>query len=181
MSAFLPYFEQTGGYVVLHLQSLSKEEQTVILQANGVEHPEAFLAEAEKHAASEFLYNPQNLLMLAEAVKEGNWPRTRSELFHSATQFLLTEHSQEHTRLTSGIYSCDELEYPAGSICALCILSDVSGVSLLPNDIRPEYPSYRTISFFSHEIIRAALSRRVFLPEMSLRLLGTATGQLLSF
>jgi len=162
LSAFLPYFEQTGGYVVLHLQSLSKEEQTVILQANGVEHPEAFLAEAEKHAASEFLYNPQNLLMLAEAVKEGNWPRTRSELFHSATQFLLTEHSQEHTRLTSGIYTCDELEYPAGSICALCILSDVSGVSLLPNDIRPEYPSYRTISFFSHEIIRAALSRRVF-------------------
>lgn len=162
LSAFLPYFEQTGGYVVLHLQSLSKEEQTAILQANGVEHPEAFLAEAEKHAASEFLYNPQNLLMLAEAVKEGNWPRTRSELFHSATQFLLTEHSQEHTRLTSGIYTCDELEYPAGSICALRILSDVSGVSLLPNDIRPEYPSYRTISFFSHEIIRAALSRRVF-------------------
>jgi hypothetical protein len=162
LSAFLPYFEQTGGYVVLHLQSLSKEEQTAILQANGVEHPEAFLAEAEKHAASEFLYNPQNLLMLAEAVKEGNWPRTRSELFHSATQFLLTEHSREHTRLTSGIYTCDELEYPAGSICALRILSDVSGVSLLPNDIRPEYPSYRTISFFSHEIIRAALSRRVF-------------------
>ncbi|WP_329911268.1 hypothetical protein [Serratia quinivorans] len=162
LSAFLPYFEQTGGYVVLHLQSLSKEEQTAILQANGVEHPEAFLAEAEKHAASEFLYNPQNLLMLAEAVNEGNWPRTRSELFHSATQFLLTEHSREHTRLTSGIYTCDELEYPAGSICALRILSDVSGVSLLPNDIRPEYPSYRTISFFSHEIIRAALSRRVF-------------------
>lgn len=162
LSAFLPYFEQTGGYVVLHLQSLSKEEQTAILQANGLEHPEAFLAEAEKHAASEFLYNPQNLLMLAEAVKEGNWPRTRSELFHSATQFLLTEHSREHTRLTSGIYTCDELEYPAGSICALRILSDVSGVSLLPNDIRPEYPSYRTISFFSHEIIRAALSRRVF-------------------
>jgi len=162
LSAFLPYFELTGGYVVLHLQSLSKEEQTAILQANGVEHPEAFLAEAEKRDASEFLYNPQNLLMLAEAVKEGNWPRTRSELFHSATQFLLTEHSQEHTRLTSGIYTSDELEYPAGSICALRILSDVSGVSLLPNDIRPEYPSYRTISFFSHEIIRAALSRRVF-------------------
>ncbi|HBV4559044.1 TPA: hypothetical protein MDY63_003931 [Klebsiella aerogenes] len=162
LSAFLPYFEQTGGYVVLHLQSLSKEEQTAVLQANGVEHPETFLAEAEKHAASEFLYNPQNLLMLAEAVKEGNWPRTRSELFHSATQFLLTEHSREHTRLTSGSYTCDELEYPAGSICALRILSDVSGVSLLPNDIRPEYPSYRTISFFSHEIIRAALSRRVF-------------------
>ena len=162
LSAFLPYFEQTGGYVVLHLQPLSKEEQTAILQAHGVEHPEAFLAEAEKHAASEFLYNPQNLLMLAESVKEGNWPRTRSELFHSATHFLLTEHSQEHTRLTSGIYTSDELEYPAGSICALRILSDVSGVSLLPNDIRPEYPSYRTISFFSREIIRAALSRRVF-------------------
>ncbi|MCZ8779404.1 hypothetical protein OM280_09230 [Escherichia albertii] len=162
LSAFLPYFERTGGYVVLHLQQLSREEQTAILHAHGIEHPEKFLEEAEKRSAYEFLHNPQNLLMLAEAVKEGNWPRTRSELFHSATQFLLTEHSKEHTRKNSGIYTCDELEHPAGAICALCILSDVSGISLLPNDIRPEYPSYRTIPFFSHEIIRATLSRRVF-------------------
>ncbi|EJG9531797.1 hypothetical protein NBG37_004454, partial [Escherichia coli] len=162
LSAFLPYFERTGGYVVLHLQQLSREEQTAILHAHGIEHPEKFLEEAEKRSAYEFLHNPQNLLMLAEAVKEGNWPRTRSELFHSATQFLLTEHSKEHTRKNSGIYTCDELEHPAGAICALRILSDVSGISLLPNDIRPEYPGYRTIPFFSHEIIRATLSRRVF-------------------
>lgn len=162
LSAFLPYFERTGGYVVLHLQQLSREEQTEILHAHGIEHPEKFLEEAEKHSAYEFLHNPQNLLMLAEAVKEGNWPRTRSELFHSATQLLLTEHSKEHSRQDSGIYTSNELEHPAGSICALRILSDVSGISLLQNDIRPEYPSYRTIPFFSHEIIRATLSRRVF-------------------
>jgi hypothetical protein len=162
LSAFLPYFERTGGYVVLHLQQLSREEQIAILHAHGIEHPEKFLEEAEKHSAYEFLHNPQNLLMLAEAVKEGNWPQTRSELFHSATQLLLTEHSKEHSRQNSGIYTSDELEPPAGSICALRILSDVSGISLLPNDIRPEYPSYRTIPFFSHEIIRATLSRRVF-------------------
>ncbi|HCL5250580.1 TPA: hypothetical protein N2G30_000659 [Salmonella enterica] len=162
LTAFLPYFERTGGYVVLHLQQLSREEQTAILHAHGIEHPEKFLEEAEKHSAYEFLHNPQNLLMLAEAVKEGNWPQTRSELFHSATQLLLTEHSKEHTRQNSGIYTSDELEHPAGSICALRILSDVSGISLLPNDIRSEYPSYRTIPFFSHEIIRATLSRRVF-------------------
>ncbi|EFB2826088.1 NACHT domain-containing protein [Escherichia sp. 93.0816] len=162
LSAFLPYFERTGGYVVLHLQQLSREEQKAILHVHGIEHPEKFLEEAEKHSAYEFLHNPQNLLMLAEAVKEGNWPRTRSELFHSATQLLLTEHSREHTRQDSGIYTSDELEHPAGSICALRILSDVSGISLLPNDIRPEYPGYRTIPFFSHEIIRATLSRRIF-------------------
>ncbi|EAB9928802.1 hypothetical protein D7O28_22370, partial [Salmonella enterica subsp. enterica] len=146
----------------LHLQQLSREEQIAILHAHGIEHPEKFLEEAEKHSAYEFLHNPQNLLMLAEAVKEGNWPQTRSELFLSATQLLLTEHSKEHSRQNSGIYTSDELEPPAGSICALRILSDVSGISLLPNDIRPEYPSYRTIPFFSHEIIRATLSRRVF-------------------
>lgn len=162
LSAFLPYFERTGGYVVLHLQQLSREEQIAILHAHGIENPEKFLEEAEKHSAYEFLHNPQNLLMLAEAVKEGNWPQTRSELFHSATQLLLTEHSKEHSRQNSGIYTSDELEPPAGAICALRILSDVSGISLLPNDIRPEYPSYRTIPFFSHEIIRATLSRRVF-------------------
>ncbi|OUI67968.1 NACHT domain-containing protein, partial [Serratia marcescens] len=162
LSAFLPYFERTGGYVVLHLQQLSREEQTAILHAHGIEHPEKFLEEAEKHSAYEFLNNPQNLLMLAEAVKEGNWPQTKSELFHSATQLLLTEHSKEHTRQNSGIYTSDELEHPAGSICALRMLSDVSGISLLPNDIRSEYPSYRTIPFFSHKIIRATLSRRIF-------------------
>lgn len=162
LSAFLPYFEQNGGYVVLHLQQLSREEQTAILHVHGIEHPENFLVEAEKRSAYEFIHNPQNLLMLAEAVKEGNWPRTRSELFHSTTQLLLTEHSKEHSRQNAGIYASDELEHSAGSICALRILSDVSGISLLPNDIRPEYPSYRTIPFFSHEIIRATLSRRVF-------------------
>lgn len=162
LSAFLPYFERTGGYVVLHLQQLSREEQIAILHAHGIEHPEKFLEEAEKHSAYEFLHNPQNLLMLAEAVKKGNWPQTRSELFHSATQLLLTEHSKEHTRQNSGIFTSGELELPAGAICALRILSDVPGISLLPNDIRLEYPSYRTIPFFSHEIIRETLSRRVF-------------------
>lgn len=162
LSAFLPYFEQNGGYVVLHLQQLSREEQTAILHAHGIEHPENFLVEAEKRSAYEFLHNPQNLLMLAEAVKEGNWPRTRSELFRSTTQLLLTEHSKQHSRQNAGIYTSDELEHPAGCICALRILSDVSGISLLPNDIRPEYPSYRTIPFFSREIIRATLSRRIF-------------------
>ncbi|TBU68603.1 hypothetical protein EG355_12415 [Serratia marcescens] len=162
LSAFLPYFERTGGYVVLHLQQLSREEQTAILYTHGIEHPEKFLEEAKKRSAYEFLHNPQNLLMLAEAVREGSWPRTRSELFHSTIQLLLTEHSREHTRKNSGIYTSDELTEPAGAICALRILSDVFGISLLSNDIRPEYPSYRTIPFFSHEIIRAALSRRVF-------------------
>ncbi|VEI41149.1 Uncharacterised protein [Citrobacter youngae] len=144
------------------MQQLSREEQTAILHAHGIEHPEKFLEEAEKHSAYEFLHNPQNLLMLAEVVKEGNWPRTRSELFHSTTQLLLTEHSKEHSRQNAGIYASDELEHSAGSICALRILSDVSGISLLPNDIRSEYPSYRTIPFFSREIVRATLSRRVF-------------------
>ncbi|WP_419686438.1 NACHT domain-containing protein [Serratia marcescens] len=163
LSAFLPYFERTGGYVVLHLQQLSREEQTAILHANSIEQPEKFLEEAEKHSAYEFLHNPQNLLMLAESVRDGNWPQTRFELFNSATQFLLTEHSREHTRKNLGVYASNELEGPAGAICALRMLSDISGISLLPNDIRPEYPSYRTIPFFSNEVIRGALSRRVFI------------------
>ena len=38
-------------YICSHSQ---KEEQTAILQANGVEHPEAFLAEAENMMPANF-------------------------------------------------------------------------------------------------------------------------------
>jgi hypothetical protein len=162
LSAFLPYFEQNGGYVVLHLQQLSKDEQIAILQDHGIAAPENFIQEAENHSVTEFLYNPQNLIMLAKTVKTGDWPKTRSELFQFATDSLLTEENSEHANCSHSRYSNTELEPVAGVICALRLLSDVGGISLKNNDNRPDYPSYRTIPFYDREMIRATLSRRIF-------------------
>ena len=162
LSAFLPYFEQNGGYVVLHLEQLSKEEQITILQAQGIEEPETFIYEAESHSVTEFLHNPHNLIMLAKTVKVGDWPKTRTELFQFATDSLLTEENNEHANYSFGIYNNAELEPIAGAICALRLLSDVGGISLKNNDNNPDYPSYRTIPFYDRKIIRAALSRRIF-------------------
>jgi hypothetical protein len=162
LSAFLPYFEQNGGYVVLHLQQLSKDEQIAILQNHGIAAPENFILEAENHSVTEFLYNPQNLIMLAKTVKTGDWPKTRTELFQFATDSLLIEENSEHANCSHSRYSNTELEPVAGAICALRLLSDVGGISLKNNDNRPDYPSYRTIPFYDREMIRATLSRRVF-------------------
>ncbi|VXC73955.1 hypothetical protein YERSI8AC_170040 [Enterobacterales bacterium 8AC] len=140
LSAFLPYFEQNGGFVVLHLQQLSKEEQIVILQNQGISDPNSFILEAEKHSVTEFLNNPLNLIMLAQTVKTGDWPKTRTELFQSATYSLLIEQNKEHTHRISGRYNSEELETVTGAICALRLLSDADGISLKSNDNRLGYP-----------------------------------------
>lgn len=86
LAALQPYFEQHGETPVLLLQSLSREEQRAVLAAQGASEAdaEAFLTEATERGLSDFLENPQNLLMLWKAVKAGNeWPATRKDLFGS--------------------------------------------------------------------------------------------------
>jgi hypothetical protein len=108
------------------------------------------------------LLNPQNLLMLADVVQKGNWPKTRRELYHAATELLLQEHSPTRSRFGEGTYTADELRDAAGVICAARLIADVEGISLRDSDGRSDFPSYRTIGFPDIERIRAALGRRAF-------------------
>ena len=75
-----PYFDQQGGAVVLHLESLSQDEQLAVLaeqKCRAELRRYVSSCEAAERGLGDFLENPQNLIMLWRAVQTGSWPRTR--------------------------------------------------------------------------------------------------------
>jgi hypothetical protein len=162
LAAFHPYFAQSGGYVVLKLEPLTEAEQRDILKKTGVADPQQSIEEAERRGLSEFLINPQNLIMLAEVVQKKAWPTTRWELLEETTILLLKEHNLAHVRSGGGQYAVKEVRPPASAACALRLISDVEGISLAEAETDPLYPSYRTIPFAKPELTLASLGRRAF-------------------
>jgi len=162
LASFRPYFSQAGGVTVLSLQALSEFEQVDLLLKRGVLDPPQFIKEANRRGLSDLLLNPQNLIMLSDAVLDGSWPTTRRELLEVATNILLKEHNEERVRRGGGRYGVEEVRGPASSACALRLISDVDGISLSEADNDPRVPSYRTIPFYAPELMLAALGRRAF-------------------
>ena len=162
LAAFHPYFAQSGGHVVLALEPLTEAEQRDILKKTGVTDPQQFIKEAERRGLSEFLINPQNLIMLAEVVLKKAWPATRKDLLENTTVLLLKEHNLAHVRSGGGQYAVNEVRAPASAACALRLISDVEGISLAETEIDPLYPTYRTIPFAKPELTLASLGRRAF-------------------
>jgi hypothetical protein len=165
LAAFRTYFTGRGGVSVLALQALSPLEQQGVLLAQGATEAQAtaFLDEAEQRGLSEFTLNPQNLIMLWNAVKaDGVWPTTRRELFELSSRLLLSEVNPDRMRVGTGVYSPNELRDAAGALCAVRLISDVEGVSLQEHSEAPDFPSYRSLSFVKPELAQAVLMRRAF-------------------
>lgn len=165
LAALRPYFETNGGApVVLLLERLSCEEQRAVLIDQGMREDEAssFIAEAESRSLSDFLENPQNLIMLSKVVGNGQWPVTRRQLFEMATQLFLQEFNSEHARSGGGIYSVDELRLIAGAVLTARLISDIEAISLSDQEGSAEIPSYRSFNMVDPVKLQAALGRRVF-------------------
>lgn len=161
LAGFRDFFAENGECVVLALQPLSQAEQIDVLTAQGVNDPDAFLAEAQNKQLDDLLGNPQNLKMLAEVVGKRDWPNSRAELFRQAVDILLTEHNSAHTSRSSGKYSPSELLDVAGEICAARLISDIQAISLTDSN-SDDLPSYRNFSTVDKDKVLAALGRRVF-------------------
>jgi hypothetical protein len=162
LAAFRPYFDRHGDAVIVALEPLLRAEMAAILTNQGVQDPASFLKEAYDRELDDFLLNPQNLIMLAEVVERGSWPKTRGELYRAATGLLLQEHSPTRSRFGEAVYTADELRDAAGAACATRLIADVEGISLRESDDRSDFPSYRTIGFPDVGKVRAALGRRAF-------------------
>jgi energy-coupling factor transporter ATP-binding protein EcfA2 len=162
LEALRPYFTQAGGFVVLSLQALTDVEQHALLLRQGILDPSKFIRDAENRDLADLLVNPQNLIMLAEAVLKDKWPTTRRDLFERTTRILLHEHNLVRSRTGEGRFAVAEVRPPAGASCALRLISDVDGISLLESASNPHLPSYRTIPFAKPKMTLAALGRRVF-------------------
>jgi predicted NACHT family NTPase len=165
LAALGPFFEEQGEVCVLHLESLSRPEQIAVLAVKkgiSAEAAEAFVSEANDRGLGDFLENPQNLIMLWDAVQTGSWPTTRKELFELSTKLMLQEFDGEHARFGSGTYTVEELRPVAGAICAARLISDVDAISLTNQEGTVDIPGYRSLRSFPPEKVEAALGRRVF-------------------
>jgi predicted NACHT family NTPase len=164
LAAMASFFDQLGDTCVLHLEGLSRDEQISVLvdQGAGTDEAERFLKDAMERGLEDFLYNPQNLIMLRRAVQTGAWPSTRKELFELSTQLMLRESNSERARSGSGALSSAELRPVAGAICAARLISDVDAINLSDQEGTSDIPSYRSMVLFAPEAVQAALGRRVF-------------------
>jgi predicted NACHT family NTPase len=137
-AAFNIYFQEHGGITELQLRALSPAERLSVLTAersDGVAATAAeainFLDQAARRGLEEFTLNPQNLLMLWDAVRSRSvWPKTRKELFELSTSLLLSEHNRTKQRSGVGVFTPEELRDAAGAVCAMRLVSDVDGISL---------------------------------------------------
>jgi hypothetical protein len=81
-----------SAIVVAQLLPLNYWEAAEILRALGEDNPEAFLDKAESLGADAFTHNPLSLRLLRAAVEaNGDWPKTRFDLFESAVWRLAHE------------------------------------------------------------------------------------------
>ncbi|MGD0186242.1 MAG: hypothetical protein ABSC25_13460 [Roseiarcus sp.] len=164
LSALDVYFKVHGGVAVVALEALSGDEQLAVLLTKGISEAEAtsILEEAERRGLREFTLNPQNLIMLAQAVMDGQWPSTRTELFELSSKLLLSEENKVRMRTGAGVFSADELRETAGALCAVRLVGDVAGIGLQEGDGGPDFPSYRSLTFLAPDKALAALQRRAF-------------------
>jgi len=165
LAALRPFFEANGGEpIVLLLERLSPDEQRMVLAEQGLSNDDVsnFVGEAQSRGLSEFLENPQNLLLLLKVVVSGQWPKTRRDLFEMATTVLLQESNAEHSRAGGGALSVAELRSAAGGILAARLISDVEAISLSDREGTAAIPSYRSFDIVERERLQAALGRRVF-------------------
>ena len=137
--------------VVLALEALTLGERRAVPTESGMSQTEAdaLLLGAQERALTDFLDNPQNLLLLRCAVQSGAWPTTRRDLFEMATRLMLKEENSERARTGSGVYTGEEL-------------SDIEAISLADQEGTETIPSYRTLPFFEPSKTIAVLGRRVF-------------------
>ena len=148
-AAFDTYFQEHGGVTELQLRALSPAERQTVLMAerntgDAATAAEAinFLKEAERRGLEEFTLNPQNLLMLWDAVRSRSiWPKTRKELFELSTSLLLSEHNRTRQRSGVGIFTQEELRDAAGALCAMRLVDDVEGISLQESGDGGDFPA----------------------------------------
>jgi len=155
---FKPYFEANGGYCVVVLESLAEEEIDRILTGKNIDNPSEFREQAYNKGVSSLLTNPQTLIMLADSVKNGQWPKTKKELYENATELLLTEHNDKHKRKALAGFTSSQLKDAAGAACAVLLIADVEGVSLLKSSNN----SYAEIPYPDSEAVLAALTKQAF-------------------
>ena len=158
-----------GSLTVLRLDPLSEDDIERILSGrSGIDDVRSFVAMAREKGVAGFLDNPQCLGMLADVVtSDGGWPGSRRELFERACQRMAREHNDEHIAAAEGSSPSasipeDDLLDAAGCLCAIFLISGVSGCAIAPRQEDPAYPGLSRCAGEHRERARQAVSTKLF-------------------
>ena len=125
----------TEGFRVLMLDPLSHDDVLQIVSSRR-EDAEGFIADAFNRGLETFLWNPQLLKVLLDAVEASGWPDSPRGAFEIACQELVRERNPEHrdARRGSDQPPQDAVLGAAGRLSALLLLTDKGGWSATDSD-----------------------------------------------
>ena len=153
-----------GRVTVLRLDALDREKIKTILERNhGVEDSDAFIANAKERGVEGLLKNPQTLELLAEAVSQGEWPKSSRETFERACRMLARETNKEHRLANPRSSDTERLVEAAGRLCAVQVLTGIAGVTLTDRATPDgDYPALEEIAGEAGGHARSVLGTRLF-------------------
>ena len=159
----------TEGLRVLMLHPLSRDDVRQIVSSRR-EDAEGFIADAFDHGLETFLWNPQLLKVLLDAVESSGWPDSPRAAFERACRELARERNPEHRDAHQGSMQPpqDALLRAAGRLSALLLLTDKGGWSATDTD-HPDILSLRAVdaeddheATGGREALLAAVDSRLF-------------------
>lgn len=157
-----------GRLVALQLCPLSQDDVRQILHDNhGVDDPQAFIEQAERHGIGPLLENPQTLELLAKAIRDDDWPESRSEVYRLACERLAHEENREHRNLQKQhrrTASDQQRLQAAGQLFAVLLLSGTSGIASDPDAASAEFPTLEQLAPTEPQAAEQALHSKLFMP-----------------
>ena len=160
-----------------HLAAVSRDSQVTVLRLDaltdsdvvrilndcpGIDDAQEFVKSARERGIEALLKNPMSLTLLAKAVAQGKgWPNGRLETFEQACSIIVREHNEEH-EIAGQPYPPDPLLNAAGRLCAVQLLAGTAGYALRNREADDDYPTLDACTGPSHEVLRWALSTKLF-------------------
>jgi len=149
---------------VLRLDPLPDSEIPEVLQRNhGVDDPDDFIEKARKRGVDTLLKNPLSLELLAKAVPDNEWPKSRIETFEMACKSLADEFNEEHQHAT--ITDCSNTKErlnTAGQLCAVLLLAGAPGFRLNIGRQDNDYINLNELTGFNRTLQLESLKTRLF-------------------
>ncbi len=152
-----------GELLVLRLDPLSEQGVLDILDRNlGHEDPQGFVNAARERGVDGLLRNPLNLQMLAAAVADNPWPRSRTETFDMACRKLVSEENPEHQIAWFGTADTTALLDAAGDLCAILLLAGKAGVTLPGTGADSDHPRLARVPRADRQLLSRVLDTKLF-------------------
>jgi hypothetical protein len=153
-----------GRLAVLVLEPLSLSETHEILRQNhAIADPENFVKQARERGIDGLLDNPQTLRLLAESIRDGQWPNTREETFLLACRKLADEDSKLHRdQRRAQAIPVENVLKAAGQLCAVLLLSDKTGLALDADSGDEHFPLIDDFAPSDLALARLAAGRKLF-------------------